>query len=107
MTAEPVEIFYSYAREDEALRDKLNEHPTLLKRQGIIKAWYDREIMAGGLWANEITTHLRSAQIILLLVSPSFIASEYCYGVEMTTALKRWEAGEAQVFPILLRPCDW
>nr|WP_207229496.1 type ISP restriction/modification enzyme [Ktedonosporobacter rubrisoli] len=107
MTDKPLELFYSYAREDEALCKQLDVHLALLQRQGVIQAWNRREIVAGSLWAQEIDAHLKAARIILLLVSPNFIASDYCYGIEMREALRRHEAGEAAVIPILLRPCDW
>jgi hypothetical protein len=42
-----MEVFFSYAHEDEALRDKLAKHLKLLERQGVIKAWHDRDITAG------------------------------------------------------------
>ncbi len=103
MTSEPVKLFYSYAGADEALRDQLNDHLALLRRQGFISEWYDREISR----AEEIDARLKTAHIILLLISPSFIASDYCYGIEMQEAMHRHEAGEARVIPIILRPVDW
>jgi TIR domain len=103
----PVALFYSYAHKDEELRDQLDKHLHLLERQGLITSWHDREIRAGDNWANEIDTHLESAQIILLLISADFLASDYCYGVEMRRALERHFAGEARVIPIILRPVDW
>ncbi|MDQ2888700.1 MAG: N-6 DNA methylase, partial [Chloroflexota bacterium] len=107
MPTNAVPLFYSYAREDENLLAQLNAHLSLLKRQGTISDWYDRAITAGSVRAEEVETHLRAARIILLLVSPAFIASDYCYGVEMQVAMQRHVAGEATVIPILLRPCDW
>jgi hypothetical protein len=107
MTTEPIDLFYSYAHEDETLLKKLNTHLAALQRQGLLRAWYDRDILAGSLWAQEINIHLQTAHIILLLISPEFIASDYCYGNEMTEALKRHALGEARVIPIILRPCDW
>jgi predicted helicase len=107
MTTAAIELFYSYAHEDEALRDQLNTHLALLQQQGLIRPWHDREIVAGTLWGKEIDAHLQSARIILLLISPDFIASDYCYGVEMQEALKRHIAGETRVIPIILRDCDW
>lgn len=103
----PVEIFYSYAHEDEVLRNQLEKHLTMLKRQGLISGWYDRLISVGTDWAREIDIHLDSAQIILLLVSADFMYSEYCYGIEMKRALERHSAGEARIIPIILRPVDW
>ena len=103
----PLLVFYAYAREDEALRDQLDKHLKLLKRQGLIKDWHDRRIEAGKDGAAEIDTHLNSAHIILPLISPDFIASDYCYDVEMRRAMERHNAGEARVIPVILRSCDW
>jgi len=107
MPTDAVPLFYSYAHEDETLRDQLDKHLSLLKRQGTISDWYDRDIMAGSVRAEEVERRLKAARIILLLVSPAFIASDYCYGVEMQVAMQRHVAGEATVIPIILRPCDW
>jgi hypothetical protein len=106
-THEPVKVFFSYAHEDEALRDKLEKHLGLLKRQRLIEAWHDRRIVAGGRWATEIDTHLDAAHLILLLISADFIASDYCYGVEFGRALERHEAGQAHIIPVLLSAADW
>ncbi len=100
-------LFYSYAHEDEPLRDQLEKHLVQLQRQGLISTWHDRKIPAGGSFASEIDTHLESASIVLLLVSPDFLASNYCYDIEMERALERHRLGLARVVPIILRPCDW
>lgn len=104
---EAIEIFYSYAHEDEDLRLELEKHLSVLRRTGVITGWTDRQIKVGTEWRGAIDTHLRSAQIILLLVSADFLASDYCYDVEMTLALERHRRGEAVVIPIILRPVDW
>ena len=103
----PVEVFYSYAHEDEAFRNKLEKHLSLLQRQGLITAWHDRHILPGADWAQAIDEHLERASVILLLISADFLASDYCYGLEMQRALERQQANEARVIPILLRPVDW
>jgi len=103
----PIELFCSYAHEDEAHLQKLETHLSILKRQGLISTWHDRQITAGTEWAQAIDTHLNSASVILLLISPDFFASDYCYGLEMTRALERHKANEARVIPILLRHVDW
>ncbi len=100
-------LFYSYAHEDEALRDQLEKHLVQLQRQELISEWHDRKIPAGGAWADEIDTHLEIASIVLLLVSPDFLASNYCYEIEMQRALERHKRGDARVIPIILRSCDW
>lgn len=102
-----IEVFFSYAHEDEKLRDELAKHLRLLERQGVIKAWYDRDISAGDEWKIEIEKQLNSAQIILLLVSSDFLASDFCWSVELERAMQRHEAREARVIPIILREVDW
>lgn len=102
-----VELFYAYSHKDERLRDKLETHLSILKRNGIISSWHDRKIPAGAGWTGEIDEHLNRAAIILLLVSADFIASDYCYDKEMMRAMERHELGEAKVVPVILRPCDW
>ncbi len=103
----PRSIFISYAHEDELLRQRLEAHLSLLRRQGLIADWHDRQIMPGAEWAQEIDEHLETASIILLLISPDFLASDYCYDKEMQRALERQKLGEVRVIPTLLRPCDW
>src|SRR5437899_256834 len=74
------------------------------ERQGLIKIWHDRKVIAGTDWKQEVNTHLKSANIILLLVSPAFMGSAYAHDVEMKLAMERYNAGEAHVIPIILRP---
>lgn len=100
-------LFFSYSHADSDLRDQLEKHLAMLKRQGRIDAWHDRKIVVGDSLDDRISEHLKAAGIILLLVSSDFLSSEYCYGIEMNTALRRHHAGEARVIPIILRPCDW
>ena len=108
-TPKPIQIFYAYSHnaEDESLRDQLEKHLSLLKRQGIIAGWHDRQIGAGEEWKGQIDRNLESAQVVLLLISPSFLASDYCYDIEMKRAIERHDHGEAKVVPIILRPVDW
>src|SRR6266571_7916163 len=103
----PVEVFYSYAHEDASWLNELEKHLSLLRRQGLLTAWHDRHILPGADWAQAIDEHLERASIILLLISADFLASDYCYGLEMRRALERHQANEARVIPILLRSVDW
>jgi hypothetical protein len=100
-------VFFSYTHVDEPLRKALDGHLGLLRRQGLIQTWYDRNILAGSELDAEIGKNLEAADIILLLVSSDFINSDYCFSKEMTRAMERHHAGEARVIPIILRPCDW
>lgn len=103
----PVQIFFCYAHEDEELLNKLKTHLKPLQRQGLIELWHDRDINAGTKWVQEIDQHLNAANIILLLISPDFMASDYCYSKEMKRAMERHERGEARVIPIILRHVYW
>ena len=102
-----ISLFFSYSHADEALRDQLEKQLAMLKRQGVITAWHDRRIGAGQDIDQAIAASMESADIILLLVSPDFIASDYCYEREMTRAMERHEEKSAIVIPVILRPCDW
>jgi len=106
-TKKALDIVICYAHEDETLRDKLIKQLYVLHRQGFVSLWYDRDISAGTEWAHEIDQHLNDAHIILLLVSPDFMASEYCYSIEMRKAIERHKRSEARVIPIILRPIHW
>jgi len=103
----PVEVFFSYAHKDEELMNELREHLAELERRGMIKSWHDREIPPGGEWDGEILRYLERADIILLLVSSSFLASAYINMKELTRALERHERGEVRVIPVILRSCLW
>lgn len=100
-------VFKSYSHVDEDLRNELDKHLSVLRRQGIISSWDDRRIGPGEEIHGEISAHLESADIILLLVSADFLASDYCYDVEMERAMERHKQGTALVIPVILRPCDW
>ncbi len=103
-----VEIFFCYAHKDEEFLNKLKAHLIPLYREGLVDLlWHDRNISAGTEWEREIDTYLNKSQIILLLVSPDFIASENCYSIEMKRALERHEQKEARVIPIILRRVHW
>jgi internalin A len=104
---EALHVFISYAHKDETLRSELDTHLKLLQRQGVITVWHDRQIDAGDEWKREIDENLERADIILLLVSADFIASDYCYITEGKRALERHESKEARVIPIIIRNVDW
>jgi hypothetical protein len=102
-----VELFVSYAHRDEAYREELGKHLSSLRRQNVITDWHDRKIVAGQDWSHEISAHLESAAVLLLLVSPDFMASAYCSEVEMMRALEKHARGEMVVIPVFIRPVDF
>ena len=102
-----VTLFYSYSHKDEKHRESLEIHLSLLKRAGILKEWHDRKIAPGQEWEEVLDKNLENSDVIVLLVSSDFIASDYCYEKEMKRAVERHDKGEATVVPIIVRPCDW
>lgn len=100
-------VFYSYSHKDAELRDRLGTYLTPLVQQKKIAEWHDRRIEPGADWETQISNQLESANLILLLVSADFLASEYCFGVEVEKALARLKSDEVKVVPILLKPCLW
>lgn len=100
-------LFFSYSHKDEELRNELEAHLALLRRQGVISSWHDRRITAGSEFDQAISTELENAQIILLLVSAHFLASDYCYEKEMARALEKHRNGSSVIIPVILHPCDW
>jgi CheY-like chemotaxis protein len=103
----PVRLFYSYAHEDEPFRIQLSTHLALLRKRGLIEEWHDRKILAGERWDDQIMSSLLAADIVLLLISSDFIASDYCFGKEMTTALELEKKKPARVIPVIVRSVDW
>lgn len=102
----PFRIFYVYAHKDEGQRDRLAIALATLKQQRLIQEWCYRDIRGGNEWKEEITKHLKAADIILLLISPAFIASDYC-SIELNQALILHEKGTARVIPIIISPVNW
>jgi hypothetical protein len=102
-----VRIFVSYAHADEALKKELDKYLKVLRRSGKIAVWQDRELVAGDEWDATILRELALANVILLLVSVDFNASDFIWDKELAAAMQRHEAGTARVVPVILRPCQW
>src|SRR4029453_9674591 len=99
----PVDLFCSYSHKDEALREELDAHLALLRRRGVLNPWHDRRIAPSDDWKESIDSHLEAADIVLLLISPDFMASDYCYDVEMTRAIARHQSVATRVVPEMRR----
>jgi hypothetical protein len=102
-----LELFIAYSHQDEKLWAQFETCLVLLRREGLLDAWHDRRIVPGREWAGKIDDALERADVVLVLVSPDFLASDYCYDIEMKRALTRHSEGTARVVPVILRPCDW
>lgn len=100
-------IFVSYSHKDEQFREELEVHLAMLKREGSIDVWHDRRIVAGSEINSTIDVELEQSDIVLLLISPDFLASSYCFDVEVQRAMQLRSQGNCEVIPTILRPCDW
>jgi internalin A len=100
-------VFISYSHKDDDLRAELDTHLKLFQRLKLISVWHDRRIAPSDEWKASIDGNLERAEVVLLLVSADFLASDYCYDLEMKKALERHDAGAARVIPIIVRDCKW
>jgi hypothetical protein len=105
--ADTLDIFFAYAQVDEPLRDALEKHLSTLEWQGLITSWHNQKVLPGQEWEQKTLLHLRTAHLILLLVSPDFLADHYFYRVELEKAIERHQRGETTVIPVILREVDW
>ncbi len=103
----PLRVFVGYSHVDETFLERLFPHLKLLERRRMIKIWCDRMIQPGAEWRSSVRAELERAEIVLLLVSPDFLASDHMWDLELPLAWERMKAGKARVIPVILRPADW
>jgi uncharacterized caspase-like protein len=99
-----LKVFCSYSHSDEHYLEMLKTWLIGLEREGLIEEWHDRMISAGGEWEEAIAERLETSDIVLLLITPDFMASQYIYEKEISLAIERHRQGRARVIPIMVRP---
>lgn len=102
-----LKVFLSYSHKDEKFKEELDEHLSSLKRGNVIEVWNDRKIISGTEWKDDIFDNLKEADLIICLLSSSFLASDFCIDKEFKFALERHKKNEAVIVPVVIRPCDW
>lgn len=100
-------LFISYSHIDNRVLEQLHKHMAILREEGKVSAWFDREILAGGNLNADIKEKLDEAEIFIAIVSPDYLYSNYCYQIEFKHALKRKENGDLIIVPVIAQPCDW
>ena len=105
--ARRLKVFVSYAHEDEPYLRALQRHLAHLKRSERIELWSDSALHAGQEWDQRIKQSLSQADIVLLLISADFMASQYIWDHELQLAIDRHQARESSVVPLFIRHCDW
>lgn len=99
-----LKVFISYAHANHKLWERLRPYLDILKNEGLVEWWQDGKIRPGSAWDEVIREELKQADIVILLLSTAFFASDYIRGVELREARRRHEAGEAEILPVLLEP---
>jgi hypothetical protein len=99
--------FVSYAHVDQGWFERFREAVAPLVSQQVLRLWSDHALVPGDVWDPELMRRLDEADLILLLVTPAFLGSKFCFGREMRRGLARHDAGLARVIPVILEPCDW
>jgi TIR domain len=100
-------VLVSYARNDAAFFEEISAHLSLLQRKGVIQVWHEGRIRAGESWADVIRNQIQNADIVILLISADFLASDFVWGHELALVLQRQRQGKATVIPVIVRPCLW
>jgi internalin A len=100
-------LFLSYSHKDAGLRDVFQENLALLEQDGLLEWWFDGKILPSAEWDKEIRSELEKADIIVFLVSTTFLNSKYIRGVEMTRAVERRKASETELVSVILEDCVW
>lgn len=101
-----MKAFISYSHQDSEMLTLLHKHLTQLQRDSIISAWTDRDIKAGGKLDQNISSALDNSAIFIALLSPDYLASNYCYEKEFKKALEMQAQGML-IIPVIVEPCDW
>jgi hypothetical protein len=99
--------FISYSHDDADMLTLLHKHLAQLQRDGLINTWTDRDILAGGNLDDSISKSLSNSKIFIALLSPGYIASNYCYDKEFLRAIQLQEEAELVIVPVIVEPCDW
>lgn len=102
-----MKAFISYSHKDDNYLERLKVHLAQMKRDGLINEWTDEAINAGSSLNNVISDALDSSELFLALLSPDYIASNYCYNKEFETAQGMQDEGKLIIVPIIVEPCDW
>ena len=100
-------VFVSYSHKDKGWKHQITEHLQVLEKQNLLKIWCDRDIGAGQEWHNEIDRNLQSAKLAVLLISKSFLTSDFVLKDEVPQLLDQHRRKGMRLIPILINDCVW
>lgn len=99
-------VFVSYARIDEPYRRRLDVHLAPLVRDGLIEVWSDQSVEVGADWQHDIEHELATADVVIFLVTPDFVASAYCFEKELPEAMRRHDEDGLRLLPVYVKSVD-
>lgn len=102
-----MKAFISYSHKDEKYLERLKVHITQLQREHLVESWTDQEIHAGAALDKTINDQLQASELFIALLSPDYIASNYCYEKEFEKALEMQSQGSLHIVPVIVEPCEW
>jgi hypothetical protein len=100
-------VFISYSHKDRKFLEEFLVHLRPLERSGLVTAWSDRQIPVGSKWFEEIRRALSSARIAVLMVTPSFLASDFINEHELGPLLKDAEDGGLRIIWVPVRASSY
>ncbi len=106
-TSAKLKVFLMYAPEDEAVKTALDVQLNPIKRTDFIETWDESQILPGAEKEQEITQRIEAADIILLLVTANFFGSDHLFDHQLQVALRRHDAKQTVIIPLLMRSCVW
>ncbi len=102
----PGKVFVSYSHRDRKYLEELRENLQPLVRKGVVSLWADTKLEAGERWNAIIHDTVATTEVAILLVSPSFQASEYIVNNELEPLLNPDPSRKVVIIPILIRPTN-
>jgi len=100
-------LFISYSSKNTEFMRRFVTHLEPLKRNGDINYWHDRMIEPGSKWDDSIKSEMETSDIIIFLLSPDFIATNYIFDVEIPKALEQFKSQKSKLFFAELQSCNW
>ncbi len=102
-----LKCFVSYSQHNLDCVKDLNKWLTLLKQDGTLSLWDDRDLVPGENWDKSIRSKIKKADIIFLMLTQEFFNTLYVMQDELSAAIKREKLGQCRIIPIILYPCTY
>jgi len=105
-TRKRILVCLSYSEKDDKEKDRLLSHLDILRQAGMVDVWSIDQILPGDDWEQELNQQLASAQIIILLITANFLASDFAHK-HIFPQLRKRQSENVPIFVVIARPCTW